>query len=95
MWISVITYSADAIKGQPAKLEILRQIQYKANSMAVDPTVGGHVVPGFEPVMPTESSENQDTVVKRVWYTEEAAEKFVNYVNSIAGDVASAAIETV
>jgi hypothetical protein len=94
MWISVLTYSVQAVKANSANLIILRDIQIKAQEM-IDNGLGGDLMPGYENATSITANSDQTSVeIKRGWHTQEAAETFINYVLSISDGMATAKIET-
>jgi hypothetical protein len=94
MWISVTTLSIDAIERDPFNLDILKNIQIKINSMA-EAGLGGKLMPGYENATNIFNGNlNQKfVVVKRSWNTQEAAETFINYINSVSNGMVTAEIE--
>ncbi len=95
MWISVLTYSIEAIKSNTSNLIILKDIQTKAQEM-VNEGLGGDLMPGYENAASITANSDQPFVeLKRGWNTQEAAETFVNYVLSNSDGIATAVIETI
>jgi hypothetical protein len=93
MWISVITYSVDTIKANPSNLAILNDIQAKA-SLLSSAGLGGDLMPGYENSTNIDQRIDQEfVVIKRTWNTQEAAETFINYVNSVGKGISTAEIE--
>jgi hypothetical protein len=94
MWISVVTYSVEAVRTNSANLNILRDIQIKAQEM-IDNGLGGDLMPGYENAANITANTDQTSVeVKRGWHTQEAAETFVNYVLSNSDGVATGQVES-